>query len=79
MALCQATLRIGRRFKTGAEPYPAGGTHDLTSVVLFLVQLETFFAFFCFFAARLSFRFFCGRFFSDFPPLSLLATAAPVV
>jgi hypothetical protein len=39
----------------------------------------SYFAFFCFFEARFSFRFFCGRFFSDFPPLSLLATAPPGV
>ena len=35
--------------------------------------------FFCFLAARFSFRFFLGCFFSDLPPLSLLATCPPEV
>jgi hypothetical protein len=35
---------------------------------------ESYFDFFCFLAARFSLRFFLGCFFSDFPPLSLLAT-----
>jgi hypothetical protein len=40
---------------------------------------ERYFSFFCFLAARFSFRFFLGCFLTDFPPLSLLAMCPPDV